>query len=1464
MAAPKVFVSHAHSDAAVVRRLREALEPHGAEVWVDRRELAPGDALDPEIRAALDRATHVIVVLSPEALKSAWVKKEVDYARQTAAGGGLRLVPVMRPPLAPETTSWLLGEDLVAIPLGEEPGAFDQAVAEILVALGFDLREDTAEGGPRAELRPLADLVLELAEPEIREEARTRRAAARARLVYHPAEPGERTVESGPFRFAARLGPIEAEDLAWYLERYAVWPSEHFQERARRVEAQLPEWGRELYRALAPGEAARVLEAWARSDGGSRRFSVRVDEATLVGEGASDGGADGSEAKEGATLLLSLPWELLHDGREYLFRGARGARVRRQLPNRTPVAPLVTEPPIRVLLISPRPEDDSAAYIDHRVSARPLVEALAPLGELVDLHLLRPPTFQALDDELTRAHRDGKPYHVVHFDGHGIYDKRLGLGALCFEDPDDAGKLTGRRTAIVQADDLAAVMRDHRVPLVFLEACQTAMSDLDPKASVAGRLLDRGVASVVAMSHSVLVATARRFVARFYTSLMAGERVGEAMLDGQRELANDTRRGRGFGGDFHLQDWFVPVLYQEELDPPLVTSQPDERVRRVVAEGQKLALGRLPEVPPHGFVGRSRELLAVERLLDRRRWAVVLGEGGEGKTTLAAELARWLVATRRFERAAFVSLEDALDLRSVLFALGDQLVPGFAAEAAKNPEQALPLIERALRERRTLVVLDNMESLLPPPEPSPPFDKGGPGGISQEAQDAAFEPELLSGLLSLCSRLSEAGGTRLVFTSRGALPAPFDREPVRLGRLDRGDAVALVGHVLGQQETRPARGDAGESEDEIERLVDAVDRHARSLVLVAREVAASGVRGATERLEELMGKMAERWGDDRERSLYASVELSLRRLPEATRRRLPRLGVFQGGGHLFVIDQVLELGSAEAVQELAQQLIGVGLGELLPYGHLRLHPALAPWLRRELEEAELEEARRVWVGAMVALARFLYQQRSQDVQLAATLTVLELPNLLGALERLAKTAAAEVVVDAATTLEGLLQNLGRPRAMARVVRLREAAAEGLGEWSQVAFEAKRSEAERLLEAGRFAEALKALQSLLQRALAVGEDAYETAAYDLAGAYFMLGRALQKGGAAEAALAPLAEARRRFQKLGTAGDQDAAGMASASITEAGDCLRTLGRLDEAAAAYEESIRLAEELDDRRSGAAARGQLGTVRLLQQRYEDALGAWNEARKTFEQLGEPGSVATAWHQIGRVYQEAGQPEAAEHAYQQALRIKVQRGDRAGEADTLGQLGLLHRHMDRAEDSVRFLRRAVEIRTDLGDRMKEGFDRSNVALALLQLERYDEARRELHHAIECKKPYGHAARPWTTFGILHDLELAVGNSPAAESARRNALAAFLAYRRAGGENHDPGGRLAADVGQAVTSGETAGVEAQLAQLAAHPELPERFQVLVPVLQQILAGSRDPALASVPGLFYTDAAEVELLLERLG
>ena len=196
-------------------------------------------------------------------------------------------------------------------------------------------------------------------------------------------------------------------------------------------------------------------------------------------------------------------------------------------------------------------------------------------------------------------------------------------------------------------------------------------------------------------------------------------------------------------------------------------------------------------------------------------------------------------------------------------------------------------------------------------------------------------------------------------------------------------------------------------------------------------------------------------------------------------------------------------------------------------------------------------------------------------------------------------------------------------------------------------------------------------------------------------------------------------------------------------------------------------------------------------------------------------------------------------------------------------QLGNLYAAMNRLEDAARFYRDAAAIFVELGNKKSEGSVRNNLANTLIKLEHHDEARQELHRAIDCRQPYGHTAEPWTTFAILHNLEHALGNAAAAADARQQALAAYLAYRRDGGENHNPGGRLALHVAQALAAGTPESLATQLEQLAAHPDLPATLRAMIPALQAILAGSRDPALASDPALDYDDAAEILILLESL-
>jgi tetratricopeptide (TPR) repeat protein len=368
--------------------------------------------------------------------------------------------------------------------------------------------------------------------------------------------------------------------------------------------------------------------------------------------------------------------------------------------------------------------------------------------------------------------------------------------------------------------------------------------------------------------------------------------------------------------------------------------------------------------------------------------------------------------------------------------------------------------------------------------------------------------------------------------------------------------------------------------------------------------------------------------------------------------------------------------------------------------------------------------------------------------------------------------------------------------------------------------------------------------------------------------------LNRGGQAEAALVPLREALRRFKAMGEAGEQ----MASFCLTELGDCLRNLGRLDDAAGSYQQAIDLDAKAGRDRDVAVGKGQLGTVRMHQRRYRDALDAHADARQTFAALGEPASVATAWHHTGMVYWALGNYQQAEQSYRQSLALRVKHRLRVDEASSLSGLGDVYDAMGRLEDAVTSYRQAAEIAVEQNNLIREGMGRSNLADILIKLDHLDQARTELERAIDCKKPFGHAAEFWTTRDILHKLEQADGNPGPAAAAREQAIAAYAAYRRDGGENQSGSAtpKLCDQVAEAIATDATAPIDdgdpvppitRALAELAVDPDLPAHLQALIPKLQAILeqgrAAGQPPGLADDPALDYDDAAELRLLLERL-
>ncbi|MEE8389617.1 MAG: CHAT domain-containing protein, partial [Anaerolineae bacterium] len=413
--------------------------------------------------------------------------------------------------------------------------------------------------------------------------------------------------------FTPPLADPELADLRWYLELFAQWPTGPDYERARRIEADLEDWGRALLESVTPDrESAQV---W--------RDFVRDEDETGDGKLLTIDAID--------PRVLRLPWELLADEGGHIFSAGVGVRRRLKKIAGTTVKPF--DLPVRVLILVSRPDD--AGFIDSRAVSLPLLDALDELGDRVATEFLYPPTLKALTGRL--RDRQAPPVHVVHFDGHGVYDARMGLGYLLFENEQ-------HQSDRVDANRLGTLLNRCGVPLMVLNACQSAaQEEANPYASVAARLIRAGVGSVLAMNYSVLVVAARKFVAAFYGGLAGGLTVGQAVDEGRYTLMADVERHtitrRDETGDLveetiRLSDWFLPALYQQSTDPVVFARQTSEVFKTSEVSRLPRALTDprsprgLPPDPLHGFHGRPREIRPQERALGERSVLVLHGYGG--------------------------------------------------------------------------------------------------------------------------------------------------------------------------------------------------------------------------------------------------------------------------------------------------------------------------------------------------------------------------------------------------------------------------------------------------------------------------------------------------------------------------------------------------------------------------------------------------------------------------------------------------------------------------------------------------------------------------------------------------------------------------------------------------------------------------------------------------------------------
>ncbi len=271
-------------------------------------------------------------------------------------------------------------------------------------------------------------------------------------------------------------------------------------------------------------------------------------------------------------------------------------------------------------------------------------------------------------------------------------------------------------------------------------------------------------------------------------------------------------------------------------------------------------------VQPTPFVGRERELAEVLALLDSHRIVTVTGPGGSGKTRLALQAAAESVE-RYGDGVWFISLAAVRDA---------QLIEPTIARVVGGPDD----LHEFLAGKRTLLVLDNLEQLLP-------------------------------GAADVVVRLD----ARILATSRSRLNIAAEQEfPMPTLSIDDGAAL----FTLRARQLQPGF----ESDAAVRRIAERLDSLPLALELAAARVKVLTPGQILERLGGSLDLLTSGAHDapERQRTLRGTAEWSYRLLTGDEQRLFARLAVFAGS---FALEAAEDVCSAEL--DVLQSLVDKSL-----------------------------------------------------------------------------------------------------------------------------------------------------------------------------------------------------------------------------------------------------------------------------------------------------------------------------------------------------------------------------------------------------------------------------------------------------------------------------------------------------------------------------------------------------------
>nr|VFK29785.1 MAG: Tetratricopeptide repeat-containing protein [Candidatus Kentron sp. MB]VFK74945.1 MAG: Tetratricopeptide repeat-containing protein [Candidatus Kentron sp. MB] len=856
--------------------------------------------------------------------------------------------------------------------------------------------------------------------------------------------------------------------------------------------------------------------------------------------------------------------------------------------------------------------------------------------------------------------------------------------------------------------------------MVILEACQGAYLANQPvHASVAPPLLQAGIGSVVAFSHSVHIKAARILVEHFYTELAQGASVGKAVDKARDALYKYPKRFLARGPDaetIDLMDWFIPQLYQAGDDPVLLTAPSVGWAKAqgaVPLTGEEMGmtpsadasdtfahptLEEFPPSPQYLFQGRAPELLQLERAFRKHPAVLLHAMGGMGKTALAREAAHWWLRKGTIRYTVFHSFERLAGAERVVQVLGQALM-GDRFSALPADEQWRRAV-RLFHENPVLLVWDNFETTLPR------FADALMDATSYENHKAddpitgfsSESRELLQRLYRdfTAPKNGQSPRGKLLITCRQADAGLPGVEKLELKGLACPDALYLLRAVIQKKAIDPER--PGYERHEIDNLLKMLAWQPLAIELVTPHLAEL----TPEQIRAEFPQHLECFTDDshpeaRNRSLLASLDFSVQRLSPNARKVLPLLSWFRGGVFETFLLAFTERESAEwaAVRKelVATALIRVEEAPDINDTYLEFHPIL-PFIQSGDVAMENAPALRDRFLAMYLDVRdsindaLLGKHPAAGMQLAMR----EEGNLRRALTLALKTGKRWEGWQVANILLSYLERTGRLRERDKLVnwiKKKLPQSEMAGDINY-AWDAHLNHAWSLFTQGHAQEALDAVQKLREKLEQNGGSPFQIAKTQL-----YLGRIHLHTGRSDLALVPLQAAITDLERLGTTQQANLA----ASLGSLGNAYQNLSQFDEALAAAERALGILRGLGQEHGIATGLGQTACILMDTQHYPEAEQRYHEALAAARRVEDRELEGAFLHNLGILYREQGRYTDAVKHCRDVIRTFQEIGNKIREMQICDLFATAERGQGRLDEAMAWYERCRELAVELKDR---------------------------------------------------------------------------------------------------------------------------------------------------------------------